>query len=798
MSDLANLPEQVLETLDDAAVVIDAEGTILWTSSRVEALWGYSANEVRRKKLQFLISFETSDFLAESGGDERGDGRREGNRLRPLEAYHKNGNTFPVGVAQITALGGRDRRILVLIRDLSEIRQARERLRQLEKALQTAQVGVAITDRDLAVRWANPALAEMHGVKSADVVGQPLANFLPAELHGLDFRNLAGLGSHRREGESHRLDGSAFPVEVLFDLVLDDQNDPEGVVAVCQDISERRRAEEALRDSEERYALAVRGANDGIWDWNLETGEIYYSNRWKSMLGLDDDEIPPTPESWFSRVHPEDLPKLRTRLDRHLSGATEMFEDEHRLEHRDGNYRWMLARGLALHGKSGTPFRIAGSQTDITDRKVHDPLTGLPNRALFLDRLERARARAKRGGRNLFAVLFLDLDRFKVVNDSLGHPVGDQLLVAVAGRVESCLRPGDTVARLGGDEFAVLLEEISEFDEAIEVASRVHSAFTHPFVAGDHELFVTVSIGIALGSSESEDLSGLLRDADTAMYRAKIAGRGRSQVFTGEMRSEVLAQLQLENDLRRAIERREFEVYYQPILALKKAEIIGFEALVRWHHPERGLVEPANFIAAAEETGIIVPLGMWVLEQACRQLHAWREADPAWAELTMSVNLSPKLFAQLHLVRDIIATLERSGLPPRLLKLELTEGILVHNPQAANAMLKELRALGIGVCIDDFGTGYSSLSYLTNLNVDVLKIDRSFINNLTNSGDGNEMVRNIVRMAAGLGLAVVAEGVETLHQREQLEAMNCEFVQGFHFSRPVDADTVWRTLLSHG
>ena len=789
MSNLANLPEQVLEALDDAVIVIDAEGTILWTSSRAEALWGYTPAEVLRKKLQFLISFETSDLLPDNGGD--------GSRLRPLEAYRKNGTTFPVGVVQVTALAGPGKRILVLIRDLSEIRQARERLRQLEKALETAQVGVAITDRNLAVLWANPALADMHGAGRDNVVGRRLAEFLPADLHDLDFRNLAGLKSLRREGENHRLDGSAFPVELLFDLVLDEQNEPSGVVAVCQDISERRQAEEALHDSEERYALAVRGANDGIWDWDLTSDEIYYSNRWKSMLGLDEEEIPPTPDAWFSRVHPEDLPGLRAHLERHLAGTAELFEDEHRIEHRDGNYRWMLARGLALHGSDGKPCRIAGSQTDITDRKVHDPLTGLPNRALFLDRLERAKARARRGTRSLFGVLFLDLDRFKVVNDSLGHPVGDHLLVAVAGRIESCIRPGDTVARLGGDEFAVLLEEISEFDEATEIASRVHAAFTHSFAVGDRELFVTVSIGISLGSSESADLAELLRDADTAMYRAKIAGRGRSQVFTGEMRSEVLAQLQLENDLRRAVDRREFEVYYQPILTLKSAAIDGFEALVRWHHPERGLVEPASFIGAAEETGIIVPLGMWVLEQACRQLCQWREADPAWAGLTMSVNLSPKLFAQPNLVREIAATLERVGLPPRLLKLELTEGILVHHPHAANAMLKELRAMGIAVCIDDFGTGYSSLSYLTNLNVDVLKIDRSFINNLSSGTDGAEMVRNIVRLATGLGLSVVAEGVETLDQREQLAAMDCEFVQGFHFSRPVDADTVWAKLLRH-
>ncbi len=796
VSDLANLPEQILEALDDAAVVVDAEGTILWTSSRVETLWGYASGELRRKKLQLLISFEINEAPPENGAAER----REAGRLRPLEAYHKNGTTFPVGVVQVTAMGGRDRRILVLIRDLSELRQSRDRLRQLEKALETAQVGVAITDRDLAVRWANPALAEMHGERRDGLLGQPLRRFLPEELHDLDFRNFAGLRRLRREGESTREDGTRFPVELLFDLVFDDQNEAVGVVAVCQDISERRHSEEALRESEERYSLAVRGANDGIWDWDLETGSIYYSNRWKSMLGLEDVDLPPEPESWFSRVHPEDLPALRTRLERHLAGATETFENEHRLEHHDGNYRWMLARGVALQGKDGAPCRLAGSQTDITDRKVHDPLTGLPNRALFLDRLERARARAKRGGRNLFAVLFLDLDRFKVVNDSLGHPIGDQLLVAVAGRIESCIRPGDTVARLGGDEFAVLLEEIGEFDESTEVASRIHSAFTQPFVVADHELFVTVSIGIALGSSETQDLAGLLRDADTAMYRAKVAGRGRSQIFTAEMRSEVLAQLQLENDLRRAIERQEFEVYYQPILALRTSEITGFEALVRWHHPERGLVEPARFISAAEETGIIVPLGMWVLEEACRQLRVWREADSAWLELTMSVNLSPKLFAQVHLVRDIVALLELTGLPPRLLKLELTEGILVHNPQAANAMLKELRALGIGVCIDDFGTGYSSLSYLTSLNVDVLKIDRSFIHNLSSGGSGNdgtEVVRNIVRLAAGLGLSVVAEGVETIDQRDQLDAMNCEFVQGFHFGRPVDADTVWRTLLGH-
>ena len=334
-------------------------------------------------------------------------------------------------------------------------------------------------------------------------------------------------------------------------------------------------------------------------------------------------------------------------------------------------------------------------------------------------------------------MLFLDLDRFKVVNDSLGHPVGDQLLVAVAGRIETCIRPGDTVARLGGDEFAVLLEEIAEFDEATEVASRIHAAFTQPFVVGRSRALrhrLDRNRPRQLGERRPGRSSCATPTRRCIAPRSPAAAAPRSS--PARCAREVLAQLQLENDLRRAIERQEFEVYYQPILALRSAAITGFEALVRWHHPERGLVEPAQFISAAEETGIIVPLGMWVLEEACRQLRSWREADPAWESAHHERQPLAQALRPAHLVRDIVATLERTGLPPRLLKLELTEGILVHNPQAANAMLKELRALGIGVCIDDFGTGYSSLSYLTSLNVDVLKIDRSFIHNLSSGSTG--------------------------------------------------------------
>lgn len=781
MRELGPLSEQVLEALDDAAVVTDSEGAILWTSARVSILWGYAPAEIRHKKLQFLIAWETSDLIAEGGIGER----RDAGRKRTVEAYRKDGTSFPVALTQIQIAAEGERRHLVLLRDLSEMRDARGRLRQFDKALATAQVGVAITDRNLAVRYANPALAAMHGLPIEALAGESLARFLPTELAELDFRELANLRRLQREGTVRRDGGGELPVEISFDVVQDEQGDAIGVVALCRDITERREAERALRESEERYALAVRGANDGVWDWDLERETIHFSPRWQAMLGLEPGTLGTRPEEWFDRVHEEDLPRLRDRLDRHLAGESELFEHEHRMLHVDGNYRWMLARGAALFDAHGKAHRIAGSQTDITDRKVHDPLTGLPNRALYLDRLERARARARRSERPLYGVLFLDLDRFKVVNDSLGHAIGDQLLVAVAERIATCLRSGDTVARLGGDEFAVLLEEIVDLDEVTEISDRIHATLASPFAVDDHELFVSLSIGVALGTSTTADLPGLLRDADTAMYRAKTSGRGLTRVFTGEMRSEVQAQLQLENDLRRAVERREFVVYYQPILALEGRAITGFEALVRWNRPDHGLIEPAGFIPAAEETGIILPLGMWVLEEACRQVRSWRDRSPAWAGLEVSVNLSPKLFAQADLVAQIGAVLERTRLPATALKLEITEGVLVHDPRAAAIMLKELRRMGVGVCIDDFGTGYSSLSYLTSFSVDVLKIDRSFIANLAASGDGNELVRNIVRLATGLGLAVVAEGVETDLQREQLEAMHCEFVQGFHFSRPI-------------
>jgi len=557
----------------------------------------------------------------------------------------------------------------------------------------------------------------------------------------------------------------------------------------------RKRAEEALRESEERYALAAHGANDGLWDWNLKTDRIHFSSRWKSMLGCEDEEIGEGPEEWFRRIHPEDVERVKAEIAAHREGLTAQFENEHRMLHRDGTYRWMLSRGIAVRDAGKKAYRMAGSQTDITEGKVGDALTSLPNRILFMDRLSRCLERAKRRRDYLFAVMFLDLDRFKVVNDSLGHLIGDQLLVAMARRLQAGLRAGDavarqsgehTVARLGGDEFAVLLDDIHDVHDATRVADRIQRALTLPFHLSGHEMFTSVSIGIALSATGYDQPEDLLRDADTAMYRAKALGKARYEVFDAAMRSRAVARLQLENDLRRAIEQQEIRVYYQPILSLQSGKLAGFEALARWLHPSSRLVSPSEFIPVAEETGLILPIGRQVLHEACRQMFAWQNQDASSPGLTISVNLSARQFMQPGLIEQVKQVLTATGLDPGLLKLEITESVMMENPDAATALLLQLSALGIALAIDDFGTGYSSLSYLDRFPFDTLKIDRSFVSGMGANGENSEIVQTIITLAHNLGMDVVAEGVEKPEQLAHLRTLGCEFGQGFYFSRPVD------------
>jgi len=435
-------------------------------------------------------------------------------------------------------------------------------------------------------------------------------------------------------------------------------------------------------------------------------------------------------------------------------------------------------------------LELKASKERFRHAAYHDALTGLPNRVMFTEVLQRSMDRNGNDPGNVFAVLFLDLDRFKNINDSLGHRYGDQLLIAIAERLRSCVRQSDMVARFGGDEFAVLLEGYNDLSDVHSVAEKIQLELALPLKLDRHEAFTTASIGIALSSTGYECPEDVLRDADTAMYRAKERGKARYELFDNEMHTRAISLMRTESELRRAMERQELPVFYQPIISLRTGELAGFEALVRWQHPRRGLISPSEFLPIAEETGLIVQIGKWVLEEACTQMCAWQSQSLAPKNLTLSVNLSAKQLTQSDLIEQVEEILCRTGFDPRCLKLEVTETVVMENAELATILLKRLRALGVRVSIDDFGTGYSSLSYLHRFPVDILKIDRSFVSRM-NQGDENlEIVRTILTLAHNLGMEVVAEGVETQEQSVQLKTLKCEYGQGYFFSEPLSADSV--------
>lgn len=576
---------------------------------------------------------------------------------------------------------------------------------------------------------------------------------------------------------------------------------------LVREITERRQTEEALRESEERYALAARGANDGLWDWNIRNNTVYYSFRWKSMLGFDDAGIGSTLEEWLSRVHPDDREQVEAKLSAHINSQSPQFECEHRVRHKDGAYRWMLNRGLAVRDKHGKAYRMAGSQTDITGRKnaeaqllydaFHDALTGLPNRALFMDRLEHVIASAKRHPHYLYGVLFLDLDRFKVINDSMGHGIGDKLLIEVGQRLKSCLRPGDTVARLGGDEFAILLEDITDAADAEEITQRIEQVLSPHYAIQGNEICTTQSIGLALRSDRYEWPEQILRDADIAMYEAKSKGRSRHEFFDTKMHASIIDRLQLESDLRIAVEHQSgFLLHYQPIMDLKAHRLIGFEALVRWKHATRGLIYPLEFISLAEETGLIFPLSNWIIRESCIQIKTWQKKYPVHPELRMSVNISSKLLLQPGFAESIQATLLEQNLEPGSLAIEITESVIMEHPDRAVETMTKLQDMGVHIHIDDFGTGYSSLSYLHSFPVNALKIDRSFIAKMTVNCDNQEIIKTIIALAQNLKLEVIAEGLEQNHQLSAIRDLECGFGQGFLFSKPLPPEAIEHWILS--
>jgi diguanylate cyclase (GGDEF)-like protein/PAS domain S-box-containing protein len=574
-----------------------------------------------------------------------------------------------------------------------------------------------------------------------------------------------------------------------------------------REIEERGKMELALRESEERYALAARGANDGLWDWNLVIGEVYLSERWCEMVGVVGRSLTPSPEEWFTRVHLSDLPQLKVDIAAQAAGSRQHFHSEHRLRHSEGFFIWVLCRGIVVRDGEGRALRIAGSMTDITARKdleerlrreaQFDSLTTLPNRSYATDLLRRAIARAKRNKEQQFGVLFLDCDRFKVVNDSLGHHAGDSLLRLVAGRLNGCVRPGDVVARLGGDEFVVILEGVKDEAEAISVAERIQHSLAQPFYLDGRELFMSVSVGIAMSQPGVERPEDYLRDADLAMYRAKLRGRARHEVFRADMRAGAVLQMALENDLRHSMDRGELRVLYQPIWSLASGRIVGFEALVRWEHPQHGPMQPADFIPIAEETGLILPIGEWVLRQAAQRLSHWNTKvvadDPIW----VSVNVAARQLTDPGLVEIVKNTIAESGVDSSRLKLEITESMIMADAVTAVAALEQLKALGIHLLMDDFGTGHASLSYLHRLPISTIKIDRYFVGRIDSNSECLEIVRTILNLSRSLSMDVVAEGVETAAQRELLESLGCEYVQGYLLSPPLDAEAAERLMVTN-
>jgi diguanylate cyclase (GGDEF)-like protein/PAS domain S-box-containing protein len=728
--------------------------------------------------------------------------------------------------------------------ELAERKRAEAEVRGIQQRLATMAANipgsvyraVIHTDGTMSMPYVSPGVHEVTGFGPEEVKAHPelLTEIIhPDDRNSFDSSVAASSASLQPCDRQYRIVLRSGEVKWVQDSAKFSKNENGDIIidGVALDISDRKQAESALRQSEQRFRSLIENATDITIILDAEGIFRYISPSVKRILGYGPHKA--IGRSALGTVHPDDCAAIAQTLHKAIENPKRSQSPlEYRVRHRNGSWCYLEAVATNLLHDPAVQGIVINCH-DITQRKLaeeqllhdafHDALTGLPNRSLFTDRLEHALRLAKRRKDYLFAVLFLDLDRFKVVNDSLGHAIGDQLLVAIARRLETCLSAGDTVARLGGDEFVLLLEDIDGINEATSIVNRLQKKITSPILLDGHEVFITASIGIALSSDEYLEPTSLLRDADTAMYRAKELGRARHEVFNSSMHAHALRLLQLENDLRRAIESirdpareedslqspqspqsslpplsaaSQFILHYQPIVSIANNTIIGFEALVRWQHPERGLVSPNEFIPIAEETGLIVPLGRWVLRTACQQIRQWQQLFQNNPPLSVSVNLSVKQFSQPYLIEYIDQVLEESHLHGSSLKLEITESVLIENSESVTAMLVELRTRNIHLCIDDFGTGYSSLSYLHRFPTNTLKIDRSFVSRMggefdlsKGSIDPTEIVRSIVTLSHNLGMDVVAEGVEEASQLSILKGLKCEFAQGFFFSKPVDSQT---------
>jgi diguanylate cyclase (GGDEF)-like protein/PAS domain S-box-containing protein len=699
------------------------------------------------------------------------------------------------------------RRLLAHRRLGDELRKSEARYRTVLDAAFDAIV--TITSEGI-VRWFNRGAERIFGYRAEEVIGQPITLLMPER-----YRDLCVAGLHRylRTGEARvvggtielvglRSDGSEFPIEMS--LGETHQDGERLFTGIIRDITERKRFEEAHERLSRQHEMVLEAAGEGIFGLDPHGNVTFVNPAASDMTGWSTQDLLGRPmHNLVHHTKPDGTPYPSEECPIYAAFTTGTTHC------RDDEVFWRKDGTSFPVEYTSTPIfedgKVAGAVVtfrDITERKAlkeqlhhqafHDLLTGLPNRALFMDRLEHALIRANRRGSKV-AVLFADLDNFKVINDSLGHKVGDQLLIAVAERLKTHLRPEDTAARLGGDEFTILAEDIASVGEVVQIAERIAELLQPPIALDGQEVFATVSTGIALNSPTQEEPADLLRHADLAMYRAKYRGKARYEVFESTMDDKAVERLMLETGLRRALVRQQFRIYYQPIVTLDNDKVAGVEALVRWEHPQRGLLRPEEFLSVAEETGLIVQIGQWVLREASKQARIWQERYPGTPPLTVSVNLSTREFFHPKLVAEV---LDESEIDPASLQLEITEGAMMTNSTySTDRTLRNLKRMGVKLAIDDFGLGYSSLSYLKRFPVDFLKIDRSFTAGLGGEPNGvsakdTEIVKAMIDLTHALGLRVIAEGVETSGQLARLRNMKCDFAQGNYFSEPLPSEAL--------
>lgn len=788
----------LFENANDIIYVHDLDGNYISLNLAAERVFGYSREEAMALNMAEVVVPEHLKMVREKLRQKIcGDAEQT---AYELDCVKKDGSQITLEVnSTVIRKNGLPIAVQGIARDITERKQTEEEIRDREQRYRDLfeNANDLIYTHDLKGNFTslNRAGERITGYSRNEALQMNIAMVVAPEslaaAREMTAKKLAKEAATTYETEIIAKNGRRVSLELSTRLIFS-KGVPVGVQGIGRDITERRRAGARLKDSERRFRQLGEGIYHQVWTAEPNGKLDYVNERTMAYFGRSAEEL--IDGGWRDAIHPDDLEQCE-RLWESSIHSGRYFEMQFRLRRKDGTFRWHIGRANPGLDPEGNIIKWYGTNTDIDDQKQseaklnhiarHDPLTDLPNRIEFMSHLRSAVERARTNQVARFAVLFLDLDRFKVINDSLGHIVGDKLLTQIAERLNKLVRPGDVVARLGGDEFTILLNRTGGRDDVVRIAERVQRNISKAFMIDGYEVFTSASIGIIVSDEIMREPEDFLRDADSAMYRAKESGKARYEIFDSEMHVRNMNLLQIETELRHAVERGEFEVHYQPIVDLSSGTINEFEALIRWRHPQMGLVSPDDFISVAEESGMIVPIGQWILGEACRQLAKWQRK--VRRPLSVSVNLSAKQLMHPALINQIQSILRSTGLQSRHLKLEVTESTVMEHSERSLSVLKRLAAMGVSLSTDDFGTGYSSLSYLQEFPFDRLKIDRSFIHKMNCDDRSGAIVRTILMLAANLGLDAVAEGIETENQLAALRSLGCRLGQGYYFSRPVNA-----------